>query len=389
MKKSFIKLSYFTNHIICISTPRLLEEGKLNDIGLIVVDEMHMIEDAHRGYLIELLLSKVLFYGRQRQQQQQPNGPAYCGPQIVGMSATIANLPELARWLDSELYVTTWRPVPLHLRVVNGLEVFEQQGIDQDEQTPNTTSTLIPHSIINLDDFSIDPTTMGHLSPLVHAALETLAGGHSTLVFCPTKKACEENALKIARHLHSLITANPSSPVGQLLRSRLSEVKILDLLGRLEKCSSSSSNFGAECQQLKLLFRFGVAFHHAGLSAEERTLVEGGYREGTLRILLSTTTLSAGVNLPARRVLIWTPLKYNGTPLEVTTYRQMVGRAGRMGIDEVGEAMLFCRAGTRDYELALNRLLFAQLPPISSALLTAEGAGAGDGKNVASQALLG
>ena len=74
----------------------------------------------------------------------------------------------------------------------------------------------------------------------------------------------------------------------------------------------------------------------SGLTFDERDIVEGAFRCGALRVLVATSTLSSGVNLPARRVLIRTP-RFHGQTLDTLTYRQMVGRAGRKGVDTEGK----------------------------------------------------
>ncbi|VDO92277.1 unnamed protein product [Schistosoma mattheei] len=108
---------------------RLIEEERLDELGIVVVDELHLIGDTHRGYLLELLLTKLLFYSRRTSNFKHTNeikilensqsslnkccdSKAY-GIQIVGMSATLPNLKSLGQWLNAEVYITNFRPVPL------------------------------------------------------------------------------------------------------------------------------------------------------------------------------------------------------------------------------------------------------------------------------------
>lgn len=72
---------------------------------------------------------------------------------------------------------------------------------------------------------------------------------------------------------------------------------------------------------------------------DERDIVEGAFQVSTLRVLVATSTLSSGVNLPARRVLVRCPPLRSGAA-DVLMYRQMVGRAGRMGKDTAGSALI-------------------------------------------------
>jgi helicase len=89
----------------------------------------------------------------------------------------------------------------------------------------------------------------------------------------------------------------------------------------------------------------GVAFHHAGLGPSSRKLVEDAFKNGTIKVLAATPTLAAGVNLPARRVVIASIMRYDSeyggsVPISVLDYKQLCGRAGRPKYDTSGEAII-------------------------------------------------
>lgn len=369
---------------------RLIEERTISDIGLIIVDELHMIGDQSRGYILELLLSKLM---------HMKSNPLACNAddnidlhqlQIVGMSATIPNLNDIAKWLNAELFITDYRPVPLDEHVVVGNEILKissnQNQNLADTQFNSCASTAIaslggnnrqevecqPLKTIDLNQLKLSTTTMSH--SLIYLAIETLAQGFSTLIFCPTRSMCESMAKTIAANIFNIGQKEriPQNDFESFIRERihsdqiLSYKRLVSLIETLKRSTSSSSSGGFD-PNLERVLRFGCAFHHAGMTMEERGTVEQGFRDGTLRILCCTTTLSAGVNLPARRVMITSPFDYANNLLPVGNYRQMIGRAGRKGIDILGESFLFC--SDKDIRLA-RRLLSAEILPIKSNLVT-------------------
>ena len=115
---------------------------------------------------------------------------------------------------------------------------------------------------------------------------------------------------------------------------------------------------------------FGVAFHHAGLTFDERDIVEGAFKRGALRVLVATSTLSSGVNLPARRVIVRCPFTFSNQLIDTLSYKQMIGRAGRKGVDTEGESILFCRENER---AKVMELVTSPLQPVRSCLVHANG----------------
>ena len=89
------------------------------------------------------------------------------------------------------------------------------------------------------------------------------------------------------------------------------------------------------------MIKYGIAYHHSGLTNDEKEIIERGYRTGVLFVLVATSTLSTGINLPAKAVIFKTPfiaLSY----MDSAKYKQMSGRAGRTGFDSKGDSIMVC-----------------------------------------------
>ncbi|KAI3362513.1 hypothetical protein L3Q82_012800 [Scortum barcoo] len=286
----------------------LIETGRMENLGLVVVDELHMLGDGSRGAVIEMTLAKVLYTKK---------------TQIIGMSATLGNIKDLQMFLRAENYTNDFRPVQLKEFVKLKDTIYE---VDPKEEDCFRFSRLLNFKYSSAMQ-KIDPD---HIIALVTEVIPT----HSCLLFCPTKKNCENVVGMICKYLKEDFLQHREAEKAVLLR----ELK--------------DSGNGSVCPVLRRTVPFGLAYHHSGLTSEERKLVEEAYSSGVLCLLACTSTLAAGINLPARRVILRSP--YVATDfLKRSQYKQMVGRAGRAGIDSVGESILILQDKDRNMAQSL------------------------------------
>ncbi|XP_052209368.1 helicase and polymerase-containing protein TEBICHI isoform X2 [Diospyros lotus] len=320
---------------------RLLEEGRLSEIGIIVIDELHMVGDQSRGYLLELLLTK-LRYAAGEGNVESSNGESSGtssgktdptnGLQIVGMSATLPNVASVADWLQAALYQTDFRPVPLEEYVKVGNTIY------------NKTMDIVRTISKTADLGGKDP------DHIVELCDEVVQEGNSVLLFCSSRKGCETTARHVAKFLRNFPVSAHND------KSDLMDVT--SAIDALRRCPAGLDPI------LEETLPSGVAYHHAGLTVEEREIVETCYRKGLVRVLTATSTLAAGVNLPARRVIFRQP-RIGRDFIDGTRYRQMAGRAGRTGIDTKGESVLICKP---DEVKRIMGILNDSCPPLCSCL---------------------
>ncbi|OMO91013.1 hypothetical protein COLO4_18706 [Corchorus olitorius] len=320
---------------------RLLEEGRLSEIGIIVIDELHMVGDQHRGYLLELLLTKLRYAageGMSESSSGESSGsssgkadPSH-GLQIVGMSATMPNVEAVADWLQAALYQTDFRPVPLEEFIKVGNTIYNK----------------------NLDIVRTIPRAvdLGGKDPdhIVELCNEVVQEGHSVLMFCSSRKGCELTAKHVSKFLKKF-SVNVHGGNSEFL-------DISSAIDALRRCPAGLDPV------LEETLPSGVAYHHAGLTVEEREIIETCYRRGFIRVLTATSTLAAGVNLPARRVIFRQP-RIGRDFIDGTRYKQMAGRAGRTGIDTKGESVLICKP---EEIKRIKGLLSESCPPLQSCL---------------------
>ncbi|XP_056015539.1 DNA polymerase theta-like [Ostrea edulis] len=331
---------------------RMMEENGINKLGIIVVDELHLVGDQHRGYLLELMLTKIRFLSQKTRMlpADTKDSGLVEGVQIVGMSATLPNLDLLAHWLDATLYRTDYRPVPLEECVKLGTDIFDSR-------------------LQKIREVDLSVVYKGDTDHVIPLCIETLSGGHSVLIFCPTKSWCEKLAETIAREFYGILKKGvdlwnkgpgTDSSLPPLPLNRSSLLEVVEQLMRTPVGLDST---------LGKTVPYGVAYHHAGLTFDERDILEGAFRQGSVKVLVATSTLSSGVNLPARRVIIRTPM-FHGKTIDFLTYKQMIGRAGRKGVDTQGESILICKSNEKSKAVTLVK---SELPPVRSCLIRKQG----------------
>ncbi|XP_027628822.1 helicase POLQ-like isoform X2 [Tupaia chinensis] len=287
----------------------LIENERISSLGLVVVDELHMIGEGSRGAILEMTLAKVLYTSKTTQ--------------IIGMSATLNNVEDLQEFLQAEYYTSQFRPVELKEYLKINDTIYE---VDSKAENGMTFSRLLDYKYSDALK-KMDPD---HLVALVTEVIPN----YSCLVFCPSKKNCENVAEMICKFLSK-----------EYLKQREKEKQ--ELIKNLKHIGN-----GHLCPVLKRTVPFGVAYHHSGLTSDERKLLEEAYSTGVLCLFTCTSTLAAGVNLPARRVILRAPYVAKEF-LKRNQYKQMIGRAGRAGIDTVGESILILQEKDRQQVSAL------------------------------------
>ncbi|KAI7796228.1 helicase POLQ-like, partial [Triplophysa rosa] len=306
----------------------LIETDRLDNIGLVVVDELHMLGDGSRGAILEMTLSKILYMSK--------------STHIIGMSATLGNVGDLQTFLRAENYTNDFRPVELKEFVKIKDSIYE---VDPREEECFRFSRLL--------NFKYS-SGMQKMDPDHIVALATeVIPQQSCLIFCATKKNCENLAGMICKYLNKYFLKHK-------------EAEKATLLGELRY-----SGNGSLCPVLQKTVPFGLAYHHSGLTSDERKLVEEAYSSGVLCLLTCTSTLAAGINLPARRVILRSPY-VAADFLKRSQYKQMVGRAGRAGIDAMGESILILQ--DKDTAMA-KKLVSAPMEKCYSNLLHDGGRG--------------
>jgi len=215
--------------------------------------------------------------------------------QVIALSATIKNASALAEWLDAELVDDDWRPVKL------------KEGIYLEGRIHFTDNTS--REIERVQD------------PVWSLIRDVVQEGGQCLVFVNTRRSTESLATKYAKRMGELVGRDVDT-------------------GEMDEETTMA-------RKLKSCVSMGMAFHNAGLTSEQRRGVEHAFKKGDIKCIVATPTLAAGINLPARRVVVRDVHRFEGgygyASIPVLEIKQMCGRAGRPRYDPWGEAVLLAK----------------------------------------------
>jgi helicase len=302
-------LTYEKFTSLVLTSPHLLEQ-----VGTIIIDEVQMIANESRGVNLEFLLTLI----RVRRQQG-------IEPQVLALSAVIGNTNGLERWLGARLLRRTERPVPLDEGVIRRDGSFRHLDSGTGEE-----KIIYPF---------IQPKWSGKNSSqdfIIPLAKHLVSEGKQVIVFRQTKGETQGCAAYLARDLNLLPAqeAIDNLPIGDLSETSL---RLRDVLSG------------------------GVAFHNSNLERDERLVIEEQFRTpaSKIRVIVATTTLAMGVNTPCESVVI-VGLEHPGNPPKpypIAEYKNIIGRAGRLGFTQQGESYLLATSNHKENQFWSHYIL--------------------------------
>jgi ATP-dependent RNA helicase HelY len=320
---------------------------QLDDLGLVVLDEVHFLQDSYRGPVWEEVMIHLPQHVR-----------------LVCLSATVSNVEELAEWITTvrgptAAVVERRRPV----RLDNEYLVADRTN-DRLRMLPVFVDGHVNRDAVTLDESAIRgrPGRGGHPRNKGRADREQGSGRKvlappgrvetvellerrqllPAIFFIFSRAQCDAAAKACVDAGLDLVDAGERAAIRTIIDARL---------GGLEQADLDVLGYPQFVAQLEC----GVAAHHAGMVPPMKEVVEACFVEGLIKVVFATETLAVGINMPARTVVIEKLTKFTGEHHERLTpgeYTQLTGRAGRRGIDDLGTAVVLWSPWVRFDEVA-------------------------------------
>ena len=269
-------------------------------IGLFVADNLHLLDGS-----VELTVSRMRYIAGSLEKE--------CKIRLIGCGAGIANATDIANWLGASAtfsFPSHVRAVPLEI-AIHGIDVFNR---------------------------NVRHTAMAR--PL-YTNIISRAGDQPVIIFATDRKQCRSAAAEL---LLSVVAA------GTPYRF-LHSTEAVDI-GKFSELALATS------------LAHGIGYIHGGLTDVERTAIVSFYRSGKIQVLFVTAELLWGLGLRASLVVVLDTAVYSAAEQQYTDYRavevlEMLGAAGRPGIDKAGKCVLFCANSKRDF---YKKFIFEPLP---------------------------
>ncbi len=312
----------------------LEEPESLRQYHWIIFDEVHYIDNEERGTIWE---ESIMFL------------PAHM--KMLCLSATVPNVNELSRWIESvhktdfKQVIETHRPVPLHFffqcqnEILDKLNELQQKGYKE----------RISYSYRGKQRFAHTFLKPNRLSMLLNYLQEKEA--LPCIYFAFGRRRCEDLAFEL--YSFNFLSIEEQNQISLMY----------DAL-----CERFSLKQEKSAQRLAPLIRRGIAYHHAGMLPTLKEVIERLFTSRLLKVIFTTETFALGINMPARTVVFDEMRKFYGRyhrNLKTRDFYQMAGRAGRRGMDK--EGFVYCRINPRriQYE-EVKRILYARPESIFS-----------------------
>ncbi|HEY4331006.1 MAG TPA: DEAD/DEAH box helicase, partial [Ilumatobacteraceae bacterium] len=298
----------------------------LDDLALVVLDEVHFLQDTYRGPVWEEVIIHL------------PEAV-----QLVCLSATVSNAKELTEWITTvrgptKAVLEDKRPVRLENLFMVGDRTSEHLHL-----LPTLVHDRPNHVAMRLTEEGTQQWQGGRGRKSGHAKRKLYTPSRLDVVerldrenmlpaifFIFSRNQCDDAAKLCLAAGMRLTDGAQRERIREIVDARLSTIETADL---------AVLGYGQFLAQLEN----GIAAHHAGMVPPFKEVVEACFAEGLVKIVFATETLAVGINMPARTVVIDKLTKFTGEHHAMLTpgeYTQLTGRAGRRGIDELGQAVV-------------------------------------------------
>jgi helicase len=275
------------------------EANWISEIGLIVADEIHLINDESRGPTLEILLTIL--------KRILPKA------QILALSATIKNAEDIGNWLRAKVLKSDFRPVPLFYGIFskNKIKMFGREDYFLRED----------------------------LAPEEAIVENTILMKKQLIFFLSTRRNAEALAERLSKLVYHFLDEK--------------EIKELEKISKeIERALPVPTE---QCKRLANCVKGGTAFYHSGLLISQREKIEKAYKKGLIKVITSTPALAFGINLPNFRAVVRDVKRYipgfGSVFLPVLEVQQMFGRSGRPQYDKWGEGILIAKSKQDESDL--------------------------------------